>query len=814
MRVETLFTDLGFTLRLARKDLAFSCVAILCLALGIGATSAMLSLIYALWVDPYPYRDSNRLLNFSFVDQQGRNGTMAYSLADYLELQRSTTTLEEIAARDGMAAVVTSGLPESVRVVLFSPNAFEHFGVPAMAGRTWTTKDIPQPGAPPQFAVLSYLFWSRHFNADPAVVGQTVELNRQPYTILGVVPSRFTWNDADIYVPMTITPDSKRFVALMTHVKKGIGLDAVNAELQAVTQRFAAASPNEYPKPGFRMKVQTLNDYLLDRFSGTLNVLTAAVGLLLLISCANLSILLLARATARQKEIATRVSLGARTSRILRQLLTESIVLAVAGGLLGVLFAYRGVPAIVSLLPQYSVPHEADIRVNGMVVLLTFGVSVMTGILFGMAPALQLAGVSLVQALQSASRGSTESGRGHKLRNVLIASEVALTIILLCGASLAIRSFMSLERVPLGYHPENVLAMNISLPQGRYPSWAARNAVFERLASELQTLPGVRNATFTETAMPPYIGFGTEFEIAGQAKQERQQLRVGLIGSQYFETVGIPLVQGRFPTEAEITHNAHLAVINDELRKRYFPSGRSPLGARIHVPGLNVKQPELYLPPDGDQWFEVIGVAGTARNRGLQEPPEPAIYVPYKMVTVPGATFLLRTNVDPMSLVRAARDRVRSVVADIPVTEIRTLEDFLNMFELAYPRFSMALFSVYAAVGLLLAATGLYSVVSYTVAQRTHEVGIRMALGAQRMHVIWLVGRSMLTLMSIGAVAGLAGSIALNQLIPQFVRGWKGDDPVAYMIVVPVLILTGLLACAVPMRRATAIDPMTALRLE
>ena len=810
--LSVLAADLRFALRMVRQNRVFSAIAILCLALGIGASSAMSSLVYALWVDPYPYRDSNRLLNLTFVNQEGRNGTMEYSLADYLELQSSTTTLEEIAARDGMNAVTTSGLPESVRVVLFTPNAFDHFGVPAMIGRTWTPKDIPQPGAPPSLAVLSYLFWTRHFNADRAIAGRTIELNRQPYTILGVVPPRFTWNDADIYIPMSVTADPKRFVALMTHVKRGVSLDAVNAELQAITQRFAVRSPNNYPKTGFRMRVQTLNDFLLQRFGGTLRVLIAAVFLLLVIGCANVSILLLARATARQREMAIRVSIGAPAGRILRQLLTESVALALSGGILGVLLAYRSVPAIVGLMPQYSVPHEADIHVNGQVVLLTFAVSVVTGILFGMAPALQLAGADVSQAMQSGSRGSSEGGRGGKTRSVLMIAEVALTVILLTGASVAIRSFLALARVPLGYQPDHVLAMNINLPQGRYTTWAARNGFFERLASEFRTIPGVRTATFTESAMPPYIGFNTDFEIAGRSKAERQQLRVGLIGPQYFETVGIPLLQGRLLTEAEIVHNAHLAVINEELRKRYFLTGSGALGARIHVPGLKISEPEILTPPEGDQWFEVVGVAATARNRGLQDPAEPAIYIPYNMATVPGATFLLKTEVEPLSIIRAARERVRSVEADLPVTEIRTLEEYLSRFERAYPRFSMTLFTVFAALGLLLAASGLYSVVSFTVAQRTHEVGIRMALGAQRRHVLQLVAGSMTALIAIGTAAGLAGSMALSQVISRFVEGWNPRDPVAYIAVVAVVAFTGLLACWFPARHAMSIDPMAALR--
>jgi hypothetical protein len=299
-----------------------------------------------------------------------------------------------------------------------------------------------------------------------------------------------------------------------------------------------------------------------------------------------------------------------------------------------------------------------------------------------------------------------------------------------------------------------------------------------------------------------------------QADRRRNgsKLRVGLIAAQYFETVGIPLLQGRLLTEAEIGHNAHLAVINEELRKRYFLPGSGPLGARIHVPGLKINGAEILTPPEGDQWFEVVGVAATARNRGLQDPAEPAIYIPYNMATVPGATFLLKTDVEPLSIVRSARERVRSVDAELPVTEIRTLEEYLSRFERAYPRFSTTLFTVFAAVGLLLAATGLYSVVSFTVAQRTHEFGIRMALGAQRRHVLQLVAGSTTALIAIGTGAGLAGSMALSQVITRFVEGWNPHDPVAYIAVAAVLALTGLLACWFPAGHATSIDPMAALR--
>ena len=806
--------DLRFAFRMLRQNPGFSAVAILSLALGIGASSAMYSIVYALWVDPYPYRDSDRIVNFSFDSKEGRGGTVSYSLADYLELRRSTKTLEDVAARDNRPMIVTSGLPESIRGVLFTPNAFVHFGVPAMLGRTWTDADFPQPAAPPHIAVISYLFWSRHFNSDPGVIGKTIEVERQPYTILGVVPPRFTWNDGDVYLPLAVPPDPRHFVPLMAHVKKGVSFQTASAEVQAMTERFARRNPQGYPKLGFRMRLESLNDFLLARFSGTLKVLMAAVAMLLLIGCANVSILLLARATARQKEIAVRLSVGAGTSRLLQQLLTESVVLSVSGGLLGVLLAYRGVAAMVALMPEYSVPHEAVIHVNGPVVLFTFLISVCTGLLFGMAPAMQLAKTDVNEAMQDATRGSSTGVRGAKTRSLLIVAEVALTIVLLVGASVAIRSFAKMMTQPLGYEPASVLSMGINFPQGSYTTWETRNAFFERLIASLRTTPGVRSAAFTETAMPPYIGFRTDYEIPGQAKSEDQKVRIGLISSQYFETTGIPLLRGRLLTDGEIAGNAHLAVINQVFADRFSSSGRDPIGARIHVPGLKIEDQDVLMPPKGDQWIEVIGVVGSARNRGVQEAPDPAMYIPYNMVSVPGAVFLLRTTVEPHSIVRAARERVRAVDPALPVTQIRTLDEALSQFEHAYPRFSTTLFSIFAAVGLLLAASGLYSVVSYTVAQRTPEFGIRIALGAQRRHVLEIVLGSVTALMGVGAVIGLVSSWALSSLIARYIEGWNPRDLWAYAAVVAVLGFVALLACWIPARRATHISPMAALRHE
>ena len=803
-----LAADLRFTFRMFRKAPGTTAVAILSLALGIGASSAIFSLVYALWFDPYPYRDSDRLLNLTFLNTAGQKDTLYVSLADYLEMHREVKTLETLAARDDRAFVITSGLPESLRGVLFSPEAFDHFGVPALLGRTFGPQDLPQPAAPPRIAVLSYLFWQRHYFGNTNAIGQTLELDRLPYTVVGVMPPRFTWNDADVYVPLPKTPDPKTFVALMLRVKKGVGLSAVDAELQAMVQRFGKRNPSGYPKQGFRIQVETLNDFLLARFGPTLKILLAAVAMLLMIGCANVSILLLARATARQKEIAVRVSLGAGRWRIIQQLLTESVLLSLCGGLLGVLLAYRGVAALVALMPEYSVPHEAVIHVNGAVVLFTFAVSVLTGILFGMAPALQLSKTDVNESMQDGGKGTTANSQGGATRSVLIVAEIALTIVLLVGAAVAIRSFFALSRTPLGYRPDHVLSFNVTLPQGQYPDWAQREAFFENVLDRVRSVPGVESATMTETATPPRIAFRADFDIAGLQKRTRQEAYIGLVGDGYFDTVGIPLARGRLISDSEIRRTAQVALINEEMARRYWTGGRDPIGGRVSVPALDFKNAAILIPERADRSFEIIGVVKTALNRGLREPAEPAIYVPQGMALISGITYLVKTSGDAHQYARALRQAVQT----LPVSEVFTLDEILDRREQSYPRFSTTLFTLFASAGLLLAATGLYSVVSYTVARRTHEFGIRMALGAQRWDVLRHVLGATIALVALGSAAGLAASLTLSGIVSRYVEGWNARDPLAFFAVVLVLLFVAVAACWLPVRRATAIQPMRALR--
>jgi predicted permease len=466
-------------------------------------------------------------------------------------------------------------------------------------------------------------------------------------------------------------------------------------------------------------------------------------------------------------------------------------------------------------MPEYSVPHEAVIHVNGAVVVFTFVISVLTGILFGMAPALQLAKRDLRDAMQESGRSLTGSTRTGKARGLLIISEVALTMVLLVGAGVAIRGFIALLQTRLGYDPTNVLSMWVNTREGQYKTWETRRIYFQRVLEKLRTTPGVVSAAATITATPPWIGFETGFDMAGHPENPNQQTRVGLISDDYFSTVHIPLLSGRIFSGAELERSAHLALINEEMLRQYWPNGQSPIGQKIRVPELRFEGNAFVVtPPNADPSLEIIGVVATARNRGLHDAPKPAIYIPYTLVLPPGCNFLVRTAGDPHKLIRALSEELRTVDPDQPVTQVMTLDESLSRFQRAYPRFSTTLFSIFATVGLLLAATGIYSVISYIVTRRTHEFGIRMALGARGGDVLRLIVTMVASLMFTGIAIGLVGSLALSRVVSNYVQGWDAKDPIAFLAVTAVLLSVAIVACLLPARRAATIQPMTALRHE
>jgi predicted permease len=637
------------------------------------------------------------------------------------------------------------------------------------------------------------------------------------YTILGVVPPRFTWNNAEVYVPLAVVRGNPRSYATHARIKAGVSPETAAAELQVFTERFAERSPTAYPLErlgAIKMTIHSLNDWILGDFQGTLRILLAAVGFLLLIACGNVSILLLARASARQKEIALRRTLGAGRGRVIRQLLTESVVLAVCGGVVGVFLAYWGVPAIVALMPQFSIPSEAVIAVNGVVLLFGFVVAVLTGVLFGMAPALQLAKPDVKEAMEEGGRSNTGSSRLGRLRGMLVVAEVALTVVLLVGAAIAVRGLAALIQTPLGYDPSNVVTLDMIVMRGQYGTWQERRTYFQRLLESLRAAPGIESATISMTARPPQIFLRLPFDTNGHAEPDQNRTTlVGIIGTDYFSTVRIPLLRGRDFSEADM-EPVRVALINEEMERQYF-ADVDPIGQQIRIPGLEMRNnPSLLLAPGADFAFEIIGVVASSRNQGLTDPSKPATYLPYGLFLTPNPGFMVRTTGDSNAMVNTLRQQFLAVDPDHPPAVVRTLEEVLEQSGRAYPRFTTVLFSVFAAVGLLLAASGIFSVVSYTATRRIPEFGIRRALGATDSDILRLVTGTTAKLLVIGLVIGIGGVVGFSSVIESYVQGWDPRDPIAFATVIALLLAVALVACWVPARRATAIQPVQALREE
>jgi predicted permease len=811
----SIFQDIRYALRLLVKSRVSTTIAILSLALGIGATTAIFSVVYAVLVDPYPYAGAERIGGAHVLNPKGDH-YIGYTLAEYLEMKARSKTIESIIVNNRRSVVMTeAGIPEAVIQEDFSPNAFEFFGVPPLFGRTFSPKDAGDESKVEPVAVLSYLFWQRHFSGRRDVLGQQIRFNDKFFTVIGVLPARFTWNDADAYTPLEIHPGNDERYGVVLKVKPGIPRAQINAEFQSFHEEFAKGAPSfAYPEPPFRTEFKSVNEGILGKFANTLLALLAAVGFLLLIACANVANLLLARASARQGEIAVRVALGACRTRVIQQLLTESTILSVTGGVLGVALAYGGVKAVVALMPEYSVPHEAVIAINLLVLCFAVAVSVLTGILFGLAPALQLSSQNQAAFLKVAGRDSGAGTAGHRLRDILIVSEVTLSLVLLTGAALAASGMLELTKQKLGYQPNGVLTLYVPMPTARYPQWSQRRTFFADIVEQLRKLPDVESVAAAATGVPPYSGVNLKFDMDGLATPGTR-IRVNLVSEGYFKTLGIPLLKGRYFDVAEVTRATPVAVVTEDLVKKYVPSGQDPIGRQIRV-DLPVEglPPGFVKPPTTSNGYEIVGVCGTVRNSGLRDAPEPAVYLPVSHLFPPGMQFSIRTtNPDPLALSNSARQAVSAVDATQPIAFVRTLDDFLKI-DLAYPRFATFLFGIFGAIGLTLACTGIFSVVSYAVSRRTREFGIRMALGATPGNVLRLVLGSTGRVLAMGFVLGAILSAVSDRALASKLEGIGVASPMILVAVTGVLAIAALLACGVPAHTATRVQPVDALRHE
>jgi predicted permease len=820
--MHTLLQDLRYSARQLIRSPGFTLTAVISLALGIGAATAVFSVIYAVLMRPYPYPAADRIVRLT-VDSVAGSGDPVLLNGAEIQILRQSPVVESVLASDNSALMLTGqDLPETVHAASLISNNFQDLGVPPILGRGLWPSDAVDGQEPRPVAVLSYRFWRRHYLSNPDVVGRTLQLDHRNYEIVGVAAPRFTWGDADVYLPLKLMREPGRTVMINLLLRPGVSRASAGAALQPLVEQFAKYMPQDFPDV-FRVRVEGLNDWVLRSMGGTLYLVFAAVMLLLAIGCANVSILLLARGTARQHELAVRTAIGAGRMRIIRQLLTDSLLLAAIGAVLGVLTSYGALALIRNLLPQNTFASEAVIRINLPVLFFSVVVALGTGVLFGLWPALQLSRTHIGEIMQSGARRLAGSVRGRKAHSMLITAQVALTLLLLAAAGSSMKGFAQLIHQPLGYDPHNVMSIAIPLRASSYGTWPARAAYFEQLREKVAETPGVITAAISTDATPPRNGWTMGFEVLGKpmppgagALSDSSGSEIGsvnLISPEYFAALRIPVLQGRIWSDAENNKCAHVAVINRTLAQRYFPNGNA-IGHSLRSGGLEGNPATVLSPPNiGATWFQIVGIVGDARNDGLRSAPRPSVYVPYTFSMGEGTEILVRSEVSPLTLQHAVREQLRAINPD-QISGAYDLETRLT-YEPEWQQEHVAawIFGIFAWLALALAAVGLHSVVSYTVAQRTNEFGIRAAVGAQRGDLLRMVFKSALESLGAGIFAGVALWLALGQIVAKWAQG-NPRDPVILLAGAILLSFVSGLACAIPARRASKVDPMIALRSE
>ncbi len=803
-----LFQDLRYAFRGLRNQPAFAFLAILALALGIGASTTIFSAIYGVLLNPFPYTDAGRIVDFYIHDTSNSRpgGRSFFKAGEFIEYQQHRDLFEDVIGGGNEDVLYTTkDGTEYFQGAYLTSNTFQFLGVPAQLGRTLTPDDA-KPGAPPVF-VLSYKAWLKTFNQDPSILNRDFTLNGVKTRLVGIMPVRFTKRGADLYRPVTLDRADERYFMFQARMKPGVTMQQVQSEFSVVARHVAEIYPKDYPK-NFSVGVESYVDNIVGRFKPTLYTLAAAVALLLLIACANVANLLLARATAREKEVALRVALGASRGRIVIQLLIESLILAVAGAILGCVLAYGGIKLLVSALPEGAIPQEAVITLNWQVLLFSLGVAIGTAMLFGLAPAVQLSRPNVVEALKDSAKGSSGGFRGGKLRSTLVVIEVALSLVLLSGAGLMMRTFINLQTVDLGFNPDKILVAYLPLPQGQYEGAGGKQRFFRPLLARLNALPGVVSATETSD-LPPYGGMRSEVEIPGKTHDEKWQAIVQMSSEGFPPTLGLRLLRGRLLTEADINGGRKMAVVNQTFVQKFF-GGEDPLGKQMKLSFLST----IKKNPVANPVFEIVGVMADSKNQGVQDPVLPEALIPYTIAGQFDGGILVRTAGDPLLMLNTVRREIWVVDHNVAITFTDSLTNYLKRFSYAGPRFSLILLGIFAGVGLVLVSLGVYSVIAYTVSRQTHEIGIRMALGAARNDVLKMVLRMGLRLSAIGIAVGLLATSAVSRAIASQLWGVSPHDPATFLSVVAVIVCVGLAACYFPARRATRVDPMVALRYE
>jgi putative ABC transport system permease protein len=812
--IEALWRDLTFALRTLRKRPGFALTAILTLALGIGASTAIFSVIENVLIQPFPYPGADRFYGLEIHDpNRGEaQGRVEYPGPEFLDYVEKNHVFDRAIANAGADVLYNLGDGMTrFHGVLCTPGTFEFFGMPVLHGRVMTAADY-EPGAPPVF-VMRYKTWLAQFGGDPNILNKTFLLNGVSRTLVGIMPPRFAWGDGDVFLPVkplrsreAVNGEFPPVWYLIGHLKPRLSVHEGEADLTIVASQLAQIYPRSYPAH-FTVKLFSFTDMVVGQFRATLYLTLVAVGLLLLIACANIANLLLARATGREREFVLRATLGASRWRLVRQLLVESLILAVYGGALGVALAAIGLRYLVTLVPPETIASETEITLNTPVLLFAVAIAALTPLLFGLVPALRAARKDLEQSLRASGKGTTGAGSNSRLRDMVIVGEVALAFTMLVSAGLLTRNLLALCDVDLGLKPDHVLVTRLPLPANRYQTAAQLTGFYKPLLDRLKNLPGVVEVAET-TALPPYGGFSSEIEVAGKTHSEKWSSMFQLCSEGYFAVLRIPLLDGRTFTGAEVNDARHVMVVNKSFATRYLGS-ESPIGRRIRLADL-----ENFPDRVQDSWFEIIGVVHDAKNQGLQLPAQAEVWLPYTITGSGQRGVLVRTGGDPTMLMNDVRNAVWAVDRNVALTYTGSLENFLNTQSYAGPKFGFVMMGIFAAVGFVLVVVGVYSVVAYSAARRTHEIGIRMALGATRADAVRMILGMGMRVVLIGIAFGLAASLIVSRIVASQLWRVSAYDPLTIISVTAILILTGATACFIPARRATRIEPTLALRHE
>ncbi len=806
--MRTFWQDLRYGVRMLMKSPGVACAALLAIALGVGANTTIFSVVNSVLLRPLPFAAPDKLVKVWTTDAMRGRNDLPVSYTNFADWRSQSQTFESMTAYSEASATLSGDeLPEQLKGVAVTADMFPVLGVKPLVGRPFTAEE-EKPGSAP-VVVISHGLWQRRFGSDRTVVGQQVTLDGKSTTIVGVMPPGFKFpldaQNPELWAPLDPTSEinqsrGSRYLSVVGRLKPDATLQQAQAEMETISQRLTEQYPTYNTGRGTRLV--TLYDDTVGEIRPALLVLLGAVGCVLLIACANVANLLLARAAGRHKEMALRTALGASRRRIIRQLLTESLLLACLGGIAGLLLALWGVDVLVSFIPE-GVPRAQEIAVDGRVLGFTLGVSVLTGVIFGLAPALQSSRLNLNESLKEGGRGSTDGRRRNRVRSLLVVTEIALSLMLLIGAGLLIKSFKRLRDINPGFNPERVLTMSLSLPEAKYEEPERQGLFFQELDRRVAQLPGVEVAGLIDPLPLSGDNKTTTFTIEGRppaAPADRLSANIRTVDSEYLSAMGVPLIKGRGLTERDTKDAPPVMLVNETLARRFFP-GEDPIGKRATV--YPFKTP-----------CEIVGVVGDVKHRSLDVESGPEFYLSYLQAPQPFMYLVTRTSLaEPAALASSVQGAVQQIDKDQPIADVKPMSQLLGETTAAR-RFNMLLLGVFALLALVLASVGIFGVMSYMVTQRTHEIGIRMALGARVSDVIRLiVGRGM-TLVLIGVCLGLVGAFIVTRVMKGLLYGVSATDPLTFVGVSLVLSVVALVACLIPARRAARVDPMIALRNE